>query len=163
MTGEQLTRWTARLALLLYAATLALRHTRPPRPHLARLLWTAGCFVFLLHVAAAFHFFHHWSHADAYRDTARQTADLVGTPTGWGLYLNYVFTAVWAVDVAWWWARGTDAYRHRPRRVRFTLDAFMAFMAFNATVVFGHGPTRWVGAAVTLLLVALALKSRFRR
>jgi hypothetical protein len=162
VNGDGLTRWTARVALLLYATTLALRYIRPPRPNLARRLWTAGCGVFLLHVAAAFHFFHHWSHADAYRATARQSADLVGTPSGWGLYLNYLFTVVWAADVAWWWARGTKAYRQRPHWLSVGLDAFMAFMAFNATLVFGQGATRWAGAVVTLLLVALALKSRFR-
>ena len=163
MTGEQLTRWTARVALLLYAATLMLRHTRPPRANLARQLWTAGCFVFLLHVAAAFQFFHHWSHADAYRETARQTAELVGTPTGWGLYLNYLFTGIWAIDSAAWWTRGTDAYRARPRWLRVGVDVFMAFMAFNATVVFGHGATRWVSAFVTLLLFAQATNTRTRR
>jgi hypothetical protein len=163
MTGEQLTRWTARLALLLYAATLGLRLSHPPRPSLARLLWTAGSFAFLLHVAAAFQFFHHWSHSDAYRETARRTAETVGTPSGWGLYLNYLFTGVWTADVAWWWALGTDAYRARPRSLRVGLDAFMAFMAFNATVVFGHGATRWAGAFVTVLLVAMSLKQRLRR
>src|SRR5437868_5879863 len=102
MNGETLTRWTVRVALLLYAATLGLRLAAPSRPRAARLLWTAGCVLFLAHVAAAFHYFHGWSHARAYRDTAQRTAELFGTYWGGGLYLNYLFTLAWAADVAWW-------------------------------------------------------------
>jgi hypothetical protein len=163
LTGEQLTRWTVRLALLLYAATLTLRYFRPPRPRLGRGLWTAGCLLFVAHVAAAFHSFHHWSHDEAYRETARQTADLVGMSSGWGLYLNYLFTLVWIADTAWWWGRGVNAHHQRPRWISATLDAFMAFMAFNGAVVFGHGATRWVGAAVTLLLVVVAIGARAQK
>jgi hypothetical protein len=162
MNGDALTRWTVRLALLLYAATLALRRSRPAERRTARLLWTAGCLLFLAHVAAAFHFFHGWSHARAYAETARQTGQMFGVYSGAGLYLNYLFTLLWAADVAWWW-RGIDAYDRRPRSIGFALHAFMLFMAFNGAVVFVRGPARWAAVGVLVLLVLLALRGRSRR
>lgn len=157
MNGEALTRWTVRLALLLYAATLALRLTDPRRTRTARLLWTAGCILFLIHVIAAFHFFHQWSHGDAYRETARQTREMTGVASGAGLYLNYLFTLVWAADVAWWWRRGADRYTRRPQWVGVVLQSFLFFMAFNGTVVFEQGATRWVAAGVVVVLAILGI------
>ena len=157
MNGETLTRWTVRLALLLYAATLALRLARPRMQSPARLLWTAGCLLFVLHVAAAFHYFHGWSHRHAYHETAKQTGELVGTDWGGGLYLNYLFTIVWAADATWWWGGGLGRYVRRPPWVDFSIHGFMSFMALNATVVFERGPTRWVGAGAAVLLVSLLL------
>jgi hypothetical protein len=155
MTGETLTRWTVRLALLLYAATVALRLTYPSRTRLARGLWTVGCLLFLTHVAAAFHFFHGWSHAHAYRETARQTAERFGAHWSGGLYLNYLFTLAWAADAASWWLGGTARYDSRPRSVDAVVHGFMFFMAFNGTVVFERGATRWVAVGVTVALLCL--------
>ena len=90
-----LTLWSARIAFLLYAAALAAWLTGKPRP--ARLAWALGFLVYLSHVISAFHFHHHWSHAAAYEETARRTAELFGV-----------------------------------RSAHF----FMAFLFFNATVVF---------------------------
>jgi hypothetical protein len=160
-TGELLTRWTVRLALVLYAMTLALRLAQPPRRRAARWLWTAGCGLFLAHVACAFHFFHGWSHADALRETARQTEDLIGYRWGGGLYLNYLFALVWLGDVLAWWLGGLDLYERRPRRIDFFLHSFMGFMAFNGAVVFASGPTRTVGAVVTIVLCALLVTRWF--
>jgi hypothetical protein len=156
-TGELLTRWTARLAMSLYVLALAGRGTAWGRRTclgLGRWIWTAGCFIFLLHLVCAFHFFHHWSHAEAYAAIARQTAEVVGLDWGGGLYLNYVFTLVWLADVGWWWL-GLGRYEERPRIVEWTVQAFMAFIAFNATVVFGTETTRWAGVAAGLLLIGI--------
>lgn len=157
MNADSLTRWPVRLALLLYAASLVLRITRPAERRTARLVWTAGCVLFLLHVAAAFHFFHGWSHQHAYRETARETGARFGAYWGGGLYLNYLFTLAWAADAAWWWRAGLDRYRSRPRWIDVVLHAFMLFMAFNATVVFERGPVRWAGVAISAALGAAAL------
>ena len=48
----------------------------------------------------------------SYEATARQTAELFRIRWGGGLYFNYVFTAVWAADVLWMWAK-PEAYRAR--------------------------------------------------
>jgi hypothetical protein len=149
--------WTARVAFLFYVGALAawLRG----RFRLARSMWTAGLLVYLIHVAAAFQFRHHWSHAAAYEDTARQTAAQFGMWWGGGLYFNYVFTAVWIFDAIWLWRNG-DAYGGRPRWITAAIQSFMAFMFFNAVVVFVTGPVRWLGLAAGVALGILALRRR---
>ena len=140
--GGQLTFWTARLAMFLYLLGLAVRllHVRG-RLNLARSMWTAGFAVFLLHVACAFHFAHHWSHADAYAATGRRTAEFIGVDWGGGLYFNYAFMLVWSADVCWYWL-ALRAYETRPWAVAGGVHVFMAFMAFQATVVFAGGLVR---------------------
>jgi hypothetical protein len=80
----------------------------------ARLAWTLACAFYLMHVAAAFQFHHHWSHLAAYRETAQQTAEVFGLNWGGGLYFNYAFTIVWIADALWWWRIGLDGYRAPP-------------------------------------------------
>lgn len=153
--GELLTRWTVRLALAGYVTALVLRlHRRPG----ARLAWTFGFACFVVHVLVAFHVYHGWSHAHAYEETARRTLETTGFAFGGGLYLNYLFALVWAVDLAWWWcaARG---YESRSRFVEGVVQGFFAFIALNATLVFGVGTIRWVGGLACVVL-ALAVSSR---
>ncbi len=154
-TGELLTRWTVRLALALYVLGLVLRWSAGGRRSWlagARLAWTAGCLAFLLHVGCAFHFYHHWSHADAYAATARGTVAVVGWDWGGGLYANYAFGLVWLADVVWWW-RGLEVYDTRRRAVEWMLQGFLAFIAFNAAVVFAEGGIRWISLVVCLCLL----------
>jgi hypothetical protein len=157
MTGELLTRWSALLALLSYVLALMLRIVH--RPNLSRMTWTGACLIYMLHVACAFQFVHHWSHAEAYAATARQTAQVVGLDWGGGLYANYAFTLLWASDVCWWWAR-PGRYLARPRSIERSVQAFLGFMWFNATVVFGKGSTRWLGLAACLFLAVLWYNQR---
>ncbi len=151
--GELLTHWTVRIAFGLYVLALAVQLAAPRsavRNRFFRLCWTAGCLAFVVHVACAFHFFHHWSHTDAYRETARQTQELTGVASGFGVYLNYAFLIAWLLDAAWTWR--VAAYARRPRWIGVALHAVFAFMWFNATVVFPTGPTRWAGMGAFLLL-----------
>ena len=164
--GELATRWTVRVAMVLFVASLA---SRRRWPIWSRLTWTAGCIAYLLHVAAAFHYYHHWSHAEAYAFTAQQTWEVVGLDWGGGLYVNYVFTAVWLGDVLWWWSRGWRDPHPRPfsqgeRGVKWLVHGFMGFVAFNATVVFATGFSRWfgIGACAVLAVVMLLPKKEGR-
>ena len=149
--GELLTRWTIRVALALYVASLASRGVAPKG---SRVAWTAGCLAYLVHVACAFEFYHHWSHAEAYAFTEQQTAAVVGLDWGGGLYVNYAFTLVWLADVCWWWA-GIERYQARPRAIAWAVHGFMGFIAFNATVVFASGFSRWFGIAACVLLAVV--------
>ena len=165
-TAELLTRWSVRLALALYALALVRRWSSQGRRSAlaaARGLWTAGWLAFLFHVLCAFHFYHHWSHADAYAVTARRTAEVVGWPWGGGLYANYAFTLVWLADAISWW-RGLERYETRRRAVAWSVQGFLAFLVFNAAVVFAERAMRWVSLGVCLFLLAfrgwLALRSR---
>ena len=158
--GELLTRWAIRGALALYVATIGLhRYSRRHDAHnVSRLLWTAACALYLAHVACAFHFYHDWSHESAYRQVERESEELLGVGFGAGLYLNYVFTLVWCADVVRVWIRGNA------RDVVWTrlLHSFMAFMAFQGTVVFEEGAIRWFGVAATIALVPAWYANRRR-
>lgn len=157
-TGEWATRWSVRLALVGYflgAALQARRGAGPKNESLARGAWTLGCAWYVVHVACAFHFFHGWSHAAAYRHTADQAALVTGLYWGGGLWLNYAVTVAWLVDVGWWWA-GPISRARRPRAVSMAWQIFLWFMVFNATAVFGHGAVRWLGGAGCAILVLLA-------
>ena len=105
--GEYLTRATVRVALAYYAAALALMLTLRPeewvastsRGRLARWCWALAWLTYAVHVGMAFHYYHHWSHADAVRHTRAVSG------VGEGVYVSYLFSLVWALDVAWWWLR----------------------------------------------------------
>jgi hypothetical protein len=151
--------WSARVVVLLYALRLAadfLVAEPTLRERLARLAWTAGCAVYLLHVGLAFHFLHHWSHAAAVAHTARRTFEVVGVNWGGGIYINYAFTLLWVTDVAWWWTR---AARHQPTpaALYWSVHAVFAFMMLNATVVFGPPFWKWYVATGVILLIAVRL------
>lgn len=157
-TGEWATRWSVRLALVGYFVGAALQTRRAAEPkteRAARCAWTWGCAWYVVHVACAFHFFHGWSHAAAYRHTAEQTALVTGFYWGGGLWLNYLLTAAWLVDVGWWWL-GPISRARRPRTVSLAWQVFLWFMVFNATAVFGHGPVRWLGGVGCAVLALLA-------
>jgi hypothetical protein len=157
ISGEFLTRASVWLAIIAYAIATAMRFMAKGRSDMmrpARWIWTIGCGCFLAHVAFAFAYFHHWSHAAAYQETARQTADLTGWHWGGGLYLNYIFAIAWLIDALWWWC-APEKFAKRSRGLTVSWHCFMFFMVFNGTVVFGHGPVRWLGAIVCGGLVGL--------
>jgi len=151
--GAALTYGTARLAMALYLLGLAVRWY-PRTCRFTRPIWTAGCVVFLVHVACAFQFVHHWSHADAYAATARRTQELTGWDWGGGLYLNYAFTLVWAGDVCWSWL-AARSHAVRPRAIVWATHGFMGFMAFNAAVVFAETAMFWSSLVGCVLLAAI--------
>jgi hypothetical protein len=152
--GEFLTRvtiWAALAAYLAGTVCYLLSRRRYRWDLAARLVWTFACVSLLAHVACAFHFYHGWSHDSAYRDTARQTAEVVGLNWGGGLYINYVLVAAWVADVVWWW-RGLEAYRLRPAPLVAAWQGFLLFIFFNGTVIFEAGLLRWLGLCSYLAL-----------
>ena len=162
--GELLTRLTVWLALCGYAAGAAMLLLAEGRTHRlvrARWAWTFGCICFLAHVVSAFGFYHGWSHAAAYRETARQTAEMTGHHWGGGIFLNYLFAALWLGDVLWWWL-APATFARRSQQLAAAWQGFFFFMVFNATVVFGRGPVRWFGVLICAGLAALWLRKRKR-
>jgi hypothetical protein len=152
--GEWLTRGTVWLALTLYVAgesTITWRGRELCAA--ARWLNTVGCAAFLAHVAAAFHFYHHWSHATAYAATARQTAEFSGWNWGGGLYINYDFALVWLGETIWSWAN-PNSYLHRTNWMTWIVRGFFLFMMFNGAVIFVRGGMKWFGLILCLALAA---------
>jgi hypothetical protein len=151
--ADLLLRGTIWLSVLAWVTTECVRLRRLRSGHVwPRVLWTAGAVLAVVHVALALHFRHGWSQASAWAETARQTQEVMGRRVGWGLLVNYLFVAVWAMDAAWWWR--PVSFAARPRVVDRTIRLFLLFIFVNGTIVFGHGPVRILGA---LTLVALAI------
>ncbi|OAI53487.1 hypothetical protein AYO47_04750 [Planctomyces sp. SCGC AG-212-M04] len=152
--ASALTRTTIHLALTEYVLALWLMmgleaadwRAATPRGRSARWLWTWACITFLVHVACAFHFTHHWSHAHAFEQTRRESG------YGEGLYVNYFFIVAWTSDVVWWWI-APNAYAHRSPWIDRLLHGFLLFIAFNATVVFEQGAVRIAGLVGSFMLL----------
>lgn len=146
--GDALIAGTVYAALGWYFAALALmvapRAIRGAeslgQSHAAQWCWTWGLLAYLAHVAAAFHYFHDWSHAHAVEYTRRASG------FGGGVFVSYAFTVLWAADASWWWVR-PRAYAARPRWAACVVHGFMALIVFNGAVVFADGPVRWVSLA----------------
>ncbi|MGV3757451.1 MAG: hypothetical protein ACO1QS_18890 [Verrucomicrobiota bacterium] len=127
------TAWLTGLGYVL-AVCLRLRQGRWT-PWAAR-CWFFGACMMLIHVLAAFHFRHQWSHAAAVIDTARQTKELIGWEWGGGVWLNYLLVLIWLGD-ALWLTLAESNYVIRAKWLSVAVQGYLAFMWFNATVVFG--------------------------
>ena len=116
--GILLTRATIWAALMGYLTCVVALVWVPARrralPRWWRIIWTLACVASVAHFVCAFHFFHDWNHGAAYADTARQTAGRFGLNWGGGIYFNYLFVVLWAVDALWTWA-AWEKYHERPR------------------------------------------------
>jgi len=165
MHGSLLTQWTIRLALACLVACFAGQmlawgsnsQTRASGRKFAwlcisrsglRWTWTAGCLLFIAHVACAFHFTHHWSHMHAWEHTAAETERLLGFSFGDGIYFSYFFLLLWVADVVCLWLNVG-----RPVWLLAVVYLFMFFIAFNGAIVFEDGPTRPVGIVVVVALL----------
>jgi hypothetical protein len=154
-SGEFLTRGTIWISIAAYTigcVVFAIAR-RPNGERWARFAWTTGCAALIAHFISAFEFYHGWSHASAYSETARQTAEVVRINWGGGLFINYAVAALWIADVSWWWFAGLHAYRRRPWLITVLWHGFLIFILFNATVVFKAGLVRWIGLFVCVILV----------
>lgn len=155
MTGELLTRGTIWLAIVAYAVgacLFALSGRRSRWDSAARALWTIACASLVAHFISAYQFYHDWSHESAYRETARQTAEVFRLNWGGGLFINYALLVAWIVDIGWWWRSGLDSYRRRPWALLAVWHGFLVFIIFNATVVFKDGLVRWLGLCLCVVL-----------
>jgi hypothetical protein len=161
-TGEFLLVATIRLAVVLYLARLLVAGCRvigrvPKRAEV--LLWILGCAMYVIHVLCAFAFAHQWSHDVAFQYTADETQRLFGLRRGEGLWINYLFTLTWIFDAA----RLTIAFRRKrttDRKLDIAVHSFMAFIVFNATVVFGPSLYRSLAIPIGLAMYACYLAAK---
>ncbi len=77
--------------------------------------------------------------------------------SGNGIFVSYAFTLLWLFDVVWWWMKGAQSYRQRPKWLMAMWQGFFFFIVFNGTVVFESGLVRWFGVLLCSALVAMWL------
>jgi hypothetical protein len=120
--------------------------------------WATGCLLLMLHIAIAFHLGHGWSHEAAWEHTHQASG------YGDGIYMNYAFVLVWFAD-AMWACIAIDSYLARSRWLHWTIHGFIAFIVFNAAVVFGSpsSQTLYYCLAPVLLWPLLLVLWRQRR
>jgi hypothetical protein len=154
VTALALVRGTMIAATAAWAAGEALMRRSPRADRAARAFWTAGIALALVHVGLAFHLVYAWDHEAAVVATVRQTADRFGQGWRGGIYVNYVFLAIWLADVCCWWLAPASRASRSPRLEAARLALFV-FMFFNGAVVFASGIGRLIGiASVSVALLA---------
>ena len=104
-------------------------------------VWAWSAAAMAAHLAVALHVAHGWSHAHAYAHTAEVSG------FGGGIYVSYAVTAVWCLDAALGVVGVGRGWLHLAAR------GLVAFVMFNATVVYGTPPGKVLGVA---LFAALA-------
>ncbi len=132
-----------RLTALLAAAAWALGVgclLAAPRSRAARGLWLAGWVAALTHVVVALDVAHGWSHADVLAHSERVAG------FGPGVYANAPFLIAWLADAVIRVARPAGP----SRRWALAVHGFLAFIVFNATVVYGSWPARALGVGMFL-------------
>jgi hypothetical protein len=104
----------------------------------ARYTWTLACVLVWVHIAVAFHLGHGWSHQAAWD----------------GIFVNYAVALVWLIDAVWALV-AFDSYRARPGWLHWSIHGFLAFVMFNAAVVFASPEVR---TCFAVLCAALAIE-----
>jgi hypothetical protein len=160
--GDWLIAWSIRWAMLAFFVVLAWLVSRPSGQALNfnwKLVWTAGFLLSVLHVLAAFHFVHHWSHREALLATAVETQQKLGFDYGIGVYFNYLFLAVWGLDILYAWCPVKWSSKFVERLV-MAGRCYLLFIAFNSLVVFESGWLRIFGAVASALILGIAMVFR---
>ena len=114
----------------------------------------AGALLCVVHIVIALGSRHHWSHDAAVRATARQTAAVYGVEWGGGVYVNYVFVAVWLAEL-WQWRAQPVKYLARSPAAQWRLRAFFIIIIVNAAVVFAAPSHRVAGIVLTATLLLI--------
>lgn len=115
-------------------------------------LWATGCVALAVHTWAAFAFVHHWSHASAVQETARQTGQMLGWEFGNGIWFSYALLVVWTLDVIWS-ARHPLGPQLVPTGLQAVVHGYIFFIVLNGVVTFQHGWYRWTGAGLLVMMV----------
>lgn len=111
-----------------------------------------GAILLAVHIVLAMAVRHGWSLTSALETTARQTSQMFGINSGGGVYVNYLFAAVWIGEL-FVWRRWPEGYAARPGWIRWPLRAFYFVIIVSAAVIFAMGWRRWLGAAIIGVLV----------
>src|SRR5688572_20980520 len=140
------TIWLALVGFVVGEAGKARHFRTGVPPHWAWPVWCAGLAACVIHIAIAMTHHHGWSHASAVMETARQTEAVYGVSWGCGVFVNYLFVAVWLGEAVWW--RG-DPRRYVGQRAWcvWSVRVFYLLIVVNAAVVFAPQERRLAGIA----------------
>ena len=139
------------IALILFVAgEYELRTPRSLQP-VARSLFLLGALICAVHIVLAMRDVHGWSHAAALEATAEQTAQVYGLRWDGGIYVNYLFVAVWLADAI---ARVISpmSVARRSAALVWALRAFYFVIIVNAAVIFARPEMRWMGVVMCVLI-----------
>lgn len=153
MSAIAVVRGTMLLSTVAWAIGEALMRRSAAMDRVARAIWTVGIALAVVHVILAFHLVYAWNHDAAVAATTQQMTDVFGW--GWqsAIHVNYVFLALWAGDVCWWWF-APRSHALRPTRIETIRRIIFAVMFFNGAVVFATGIGRLIGiASLTVMLI----------
>ena len=150
-----LTIW---VALALFAAGETGRRSANVPPAWAWRASAIGLALGVLHVLLAYDVVHGWSQASAMDVVARRTFAIYGVSSGGGVYMNYAFLGVWAVDL-WTWRPSAARLSSRPGVITWIARAFYFILILNASVIYVPGIRRVLGM---LLIACLILAWRPR-
>lgn len=153
MPALQGTIWAAMVCFAVGESGRAFTRPGEAAPRWAWWIFTLGLVLAIVHTLLAFDAVHHWSHADAVRSTAAQTEAMFGAAVGGGIYVNYVFFAVWLADAVWW--KMAPAGYERPALAVWGLRAFYMLIIFNGIVVFVDGMRRIAGLVIVTWLARI--------
>ncbi len=79
-----------------------------------------------------------------------------GFDSGFGLWLNYLFGALWIGDAAVL-CFAPAQHARVPQWAMLAIHGFLLFMVVNGAIVFAQGPMRLAAIAVLGILILLAL------
>jgi hypothetical protein len=161
--GDDLTRNTVRVSLVFWFPAVCMMmgldeagwRAATTTGKSVRWCWTLALVAYLIHLVTAMHYYHGWSHADAMEHVERASG------FGPGIFFSHLFTLLWTADATWWWL-DREKYCQRSRWIDRSLHCYMAFIIFDATVVYEGGAIRRVGvvmfAGLTVGLVRKLMK-----
>src|SRR5262249_11193377 len=107
----------------------------------------------------AFQLIYAWDHEAAVQATVRQAADRFGWGWRGGIYVNYVFLALWLADVCWWWLAPVS-HVSRSLAIEATRVAVFTFMFVDGALVFASGIGRGIGTVAVAAALAAPLVRR---
>ena len=140
------------IALILFVVGEFESRTSPNLRPAARLLFLLGAVLCVVHLLIAMQTVHAWDHRAAVAATAAQTAQVYGVRWGGGVYVNYVFAAVWIADALQRVMSPASAAR-RSRALVCTLRAFYFVVFVNAAAIFATPGRRWMGMVISVALI----------
>lgn len=111
-----------------------------------------GALLLMIHMAIALQTRHGWSHASVVHRVDEQTRAVYGMSWPGAAWVNYLFVAVWVIEIAWR-TRAPASHLSRSRGVLVAIRTFYFIVLVNATIVFAAPARRIYGVVLMALLL----------